>query len=387
MKKEKILASFEKKRKMKILGLNGLEKDTVMSPVDSIKHYKHFLHTGLLSMEPTTGKIKAWVGGINYKYFKYDHVMQGKRQLGSTFKPFVYASAIDQLRLSPCEKYPNTPYTIAKESYGMDEDWTPKNAGEKYGGELSLSKALAKSVNVITARLIHLVGPATVARLAKKAGFSSYIPPYPSIALGTVDANIYELVAAYSIFANKGIRIQPMVIEKITDKYGSVLEQFLPTRKQVLSETSAYLIISLLKGVTEFGSGVRLRSNTGKYPDDIVTGYPYEFKNPIAGKTGTTQNHSDGWFIGIVPNLITGVWTGASNRAIHFKDIARGQGASMSLPIWAIYMKKCYEDETLNVSVEDFEKPENINVQIDCPNDENDTPFKLKKENEESTDF
>lgn len=365
---EEIEKDFEQAQKIAVFSWRGTI-DTIMTPLEAIKYNLHFLHSGLLSMDPLTGKIKAWVGGIDYNHFQYDHVQLGKRQLGSTFKPFVYASVIDQLGYSPCDKFPNTPYTIPKEVYGADKDWTPKNAGDKYGGELSLKQALAKSVNVITARLIHLVGPKTVANLAKRAGLTSHIPPYPSIALGTIDASLYELIDAYGMFANKGIRIKPMVVEKITDRHGTVLQEFIPESKQVMSEQSAYLMLSLLQGVTKFGSGVRLRTQYGKYPDDIATGYPYLFTNPIAGKTGTTQNHSDGWFIGIVPNLVTGVWTGAKHRSIHFEDITRGQGASMSLPTWALYMKKCYNDSILGIRDDEFEKPEGMTVRIDCPED------------------
>jgi len=352
--KKEIKKAFHTKRKMKVFTWKG-RKDTLLSPYDSIKYYKHFLHTGLLSIEPQSGHIKAWVGGIDSKHFQYDHVKQGKRQVGSTFKPFVYASAIDQLQLSPCKKFPNTPYTVPKEAYGMDEDWTPENSegANRYGGELTLKRALAKSINVITARLIHMVGPKTVVRLAKRAGIESHIPPYPSIALGTVDASLYEMVGAYSMFANKGLRIGQMMILKIEDKNGTVLQEFRPKTEQVLSEETAYVVLDLLKGVTLAGSGIRLR-------------YTYGFKNPIAGKTGTTQNQSDGWFMGVVPNLATGVWTGADDRATHFKGIRLGQGASMSLPTWALFMKKCYADPDLNISQEDFEKPEYVSIQLDC---------------------
>ena len=363
---EEIKTAFLTKRAMKVFDWKKGVKDTLLTPYDSIRYYKHFLHSGLLSIEPQTGHIKAWVGGINSRYFQYDHVQQGKRQVGSTFKPFVYASVIDQLQISPCEKYPNTPYTIPKEAYGMEEDWTPKNSGDKYGGELTLKRALAKSVNVITARLIHRVGPKTVVRLAKKAGITSYVPPYPSIALGTLDASLYDMVGAYAMFANKGMRIEQRMVLRIEDKNGSLLQEFTPKTAQVMSEESAYVVLDLLKGVTAGGSGVRLRGRWGSYPDSISTGYPYEFENPIAGKTGTTQNQSDGWFMGVVPNLATGVWTGADDRATHFEDIVQGQGATMSLPTWALFMKKCYADADLGISAEDFEKPIDIRIPLDC---------------------
>ena len=364
---KEIRASFKRKTQMSIFTWKG-DKDTLMTPADSIKYYKFFLHSGLLSMEPQTGHVKAWVGGINNKHFKYDHVKQGKRQVGSTFKPFVYATAINQLKLSPCDEYPISPYTIEKGKYGIPKAWTPRNSGDnplRYRGVLSLKSALAQSVNTMSARLIDMVGPKNVIRLAKSSGITSRIPEGPSIALGSVELSLYELLSAYATFANKGLRVEPMVITRIEDKNGTVLEQFIPETKEVLSEESAYTIIDLLKGVTLNGSGVRLRT-TAERPG-YVTGYPYGFTNPIAGKTGTTQNHTDGWFMGVVPNLATGVWTGGEDRAIHFEKIGKGQGASMSLPTWALFMKKCYADPSLNISIEDFEKPENpISIKLDC---------------------
>ena len=355
---------FKKKTAMKIFSWKG-DIDTIMSPIDSIRYYKHFLRSGLLSIEPQTGHIKAWVGGINNKHFKYDAVAQQKRQVGSTFKPFVYATAINQLRMSPCDKLPNTPYTIPQGKYGIPEDWSPKNSNDEYGGMLTLKDALAGSVNTMSARLIDKVAPVNVVRLAEAAGIKTKIQANPSIALGAVDLSLLEMVSAYSTFANKGLRVSPMIITRIEDKNGTVLKDFIPEMQEVLSEESAYVILDLLKGVTESGSGIRLRSNWtsgGK----VVTGFPYKFENPIAGKTGTTQNQSDGWFMGIVPNLATGVWTGGEDRATHFAGITKGQGATMSLPSWAIFMKKCYADKTLNISKEDFEKPENLSINIKC---------------------
>jgi penicillin-binding protein 1A len=370
---KEILASFNKKVKMSVFSWKG-DKDTIMTPKDSIRYYKYFLRAGLLSIEPQTGYIKAWVGGINYKHFQFDAVKQQKRQVGSTFKPFVYASAINQLKLSPCYKLPNTLYTIPKEKYGMPEDWTPKNASDKYGGELTLKDALANSVNVITAKLIDMVNPKTVVNLAKSAGITSKIPEVPAIALGTVDLSLYEMVSAYTTFANKGLRIAPMMLVKIEDKNGTVLERFIPKSKEVLSEESAYVVIKLLEGVTESGSGVRLRSKWGKYPDNVSTGYPYLFTNPIAGKTGTTQNQSDGWFMGMVPNLATGIWVGGEDRSIHFAGIDKGQGATMALPIWALYYKKLYADKELHISQDDFEKPEKLTIQVDCDKTDKNNP-------------
>ena len=355
---------FKKKTKMKVFSWKG-DRDTIMSPMDSIKYYKHFLRSGLVSIEPQTGHIKAWVGGINNKHFKYDAVAQQKRQVGSTFKPFVYATAINQLRMSPCDAFPNTPYTIPQGKYGIPEAWTPGNSNEKYGGMLTLKDGLAGSVNTMSARLIDKVGPENVVRLAKSAGIETEIQANPSIALGAVELSLLEMVSAYSTFANRGLRVSPMIITRIEDKNGTVLKDFVPETQEVLSEETAYVVLDLLEGVTQSGSGVRLRSgytSGGK----AVTGFPYKFENAIAGKTGTTQNQSDGWFMGIVPNLATGVWTGGEDRATHFAGITKGQGATMALPSWALFMKKCYADKNLNISKEDFERPRNLSININC---------------------
>ena len=386
---KQIDSAFNAKTDMKVFSWNAKrELDTILSPKDSIKYYKSFLRSGLLSIEPQTGQIKAWVGGINHKYFKYDHVEQGKRQVGSTFKPFVYATAINQLGLSPCEKFPNTPYTIPKGRFGIPEAWTPRNSGDKYGGEITLKDALAKSVNVISARLIDMVTPSNVVRLAKSSGIESRIPNAPSIALGSVELSLMEMTGAYATFANKGLRVAPNMLMRIEDKNGTVLADFTPRTKEVLSEESAFVVLELLKGVTTAGSGVRLRTSEHYYKD-IITGFPYKFTNPIAGKTGTTQNHTDGWFMGVVPNLATGVWTGGDDRAVHFENIAEGQGATMSLPTWALFMKKVYADSTLSISQEDFEKPLYVGIDTNCgkePLGKEDDP-KIPKKVDDDTDF
>ncbi|WP_075341488.1 penicillin-binding protein 1A [Tenacibaculum agarivorans] len=377
---------FNTKTEMRVFSWKG-DRDTVMTPYDSIRYYKHFLRSGLVSIEPQTGHIKAWVGGINNKHFKYEAVEQQKRQVGSTFKPFVYATAINQLKRSPCDKLPNTPYTIPKEKYGMEDDWTPKNAGNKYGGELTLQQALAKSVNVITARLIDEVSPINVARLAKSSGVSTEFQANPSIALGAIDLTLLEMTSAYSTFANKGMRVTPMFITQIEDKNGTVLDTFVPKTKEVVNEEAAYVILNLMEGVTKFGSGARLRT-TYKRPK-FITGYPYKFGNAIAGKTGTTQNQSDGWFMGTVPNLTTGVWTGGEDRATHFAGLDKGGGATMSLPTWAIFMRKCYEDKTLNISTADFEEPSDLSINVDCKKHEEEKKKEEKEKQEEggATDF
>ena len=355
---------FKKKTKMKVFSYKG-DLDTIMSPNDSIKYYKYFLRSGLLSIEPQTGHIKAWVGGVDYKHFKYDAVEQQKRQVGSTFKPFVYATAINQLKLSPCDQFPNIPYTIPKGKYGIPKAWTPDNSNSKYGGMLTLKEGLAGSVNTMSARLIDMVSPENVVRLAKAAGIKTDIPANPSIALGAVELSLLEMVSAYSTFANRGLRVSPMIITRIEDKNGTVLDEFTPETQEVLSEESAYVVLNLLEGVTQSGSGARLRSGYTTYPK-IVTGFPYKFTNAIAGKTGTTQNQSDGWFMGIVPNLATGVWTGGEERSTHFPGIGYGQGATMSLPSWALFMQKCYADKSLKISDSRFDKPTNLSININC---------------------
>jgi penicillin-binding protein 1A len=362
--KKEIDKIFDTKTDMSVFSWKGTI-DTIMSPNDSIRYYKFFLRSGLVSIEPQTGYIKAWVGGIDNKHFSYDAVSQQKRQVGSTFKPFVYATAINQLSMSPCEEFPNIRYTIPTGKYGLIQDWTPENSDNEYGGMLTIKEALAGSVNTISARLIDMVDPENVVRLAKAAGIETPIKPMPSIALGAVDLSLLEMTSAYSTFANKGLRVEPMIITRIEDKNGTVLKDFTPKTQEVLSEESAYVIIDLLKGVTNAGSGIRLRSDytsAGK----VATGFPYNFTNPIAGKTGTTQNQSDGWFMGMVPNLVTGVWTGGEDRATHFRGILKGQGATMALPSWAIFMRKCYADKSLNISKHDFERPKNMTININC---------------------
>ena len=364
-----ILASFEKKTSMRVFSYNG-EIDTIMTPMDSIRYYKKFLRASMMSMDPNSGHVKVWVGGFDYKHFQYDQVFQGRRQIGSTFKPFLYATAIDQLRLSPCDLLPDALYCIEPFKHGNVESWCPKNSGDRYGRTRTLKNALANSINTISARLMDRVGPRPVIDLAKKMGIKSRLPKVPSIALGTPDISLFEMVGAYSTFANKGIYIKPIIITRIEDKNGTILFEVIPETTDVLSEESAYVTINLLKGVTEEGSGMRLRHEGAEVSNlvfqNVVTGYPYKFENPIAGKTGTTQNQSDGWFLGMVPNLVTGVWVGGEDRSIHFKDIAYGQGATMALPIWALFMKSVYDNEDLLISKEDFESPDVLTIPIDC---------------------
>ena len=388
---ESIWATFKEPTPMTVFSWKG-DIDTVMTPLDSMRYYKHYLRGAMMSMDPVNGHVKTWVGGFNYKHFQYDQVRQGRRQIGSTFKPFLYATAIDQLRLSPCDILPDALFCIEPMKFGNVEAWCPKNSGDKYGQMRTLKNALANSVNTVSARLMDKVGPTPVVNLAKKMGITSYLPRVPSIALGTPDISLFEMVGAYSTFANKGIYVKPITITRIEDKNGTVLFEVAPETRDVISEESAYVTLNLLKGVTEGGSGQRLRHNVAKdnYAyQAVVTGYPYEFTNPIAGKTGTTQNHSDGWFMGMVPNLVTGVWVGGEDRAVHFDNIAYGQGASMALPIWALFMKAAYENPDLGISLEDFEAPEVVGIPIDCaPIDPNTlNPLEEKEEDLDELGF
>lgn len=326
--------------------------DTVMTPMDSIRYYKWFLQTGLMSIEPQTGYVRAYVGGINFRYFKYDHVCKGKRQVGSTFKPFIYSLAMQEGEFSPCTKVPNVPVT-----FDMPDGtkWTPKNSGKGGEGEMvTLKWALANSVNQISAYLMKRYSPFAVVKLARKMGITSDLPPVYSLCLGTADLSVREMTGAFSTFANKGVHIEPIFITRIEDKQGNVLETFKPKMQEAISEETAYLMLLLMKGVVESGTGASLRGT-------------YKLTNPIAGKTGTTQNNSDGWFMGVTPYLVTGVWVGCEDRSVHFRSTALGQGARMALPIWGRYMQKVYADKSLGVKKDDFEPPsKELKVEIDC---------------------
>ncbi|MBL31170.1 MAG: penicillin-binding protein [Flavobacteriales bacterium] len=350
---DKVLEIFNTPVPMSIFSWSG-RVDTVLSPLDSIKYYNYFLHSGLISIEPATGAIKAWVGGINHEQFKYDHVKEGKRQVGSTFKPFIYATAIDQFKYSPCFTVPNVQVIFEKEEWGLDEDYIPENANKKYGGEFTLTEGLAKSKNTVSAYLMKRVKPRKVINLARKMGIDSYLPAVPSLCLGTAEISLFEMTGAYSTFANEGMYVAPHFISRIEDKNGIVLDRFASSPIEILSKEKNYIMVKLLEGVVNQGSGGRLR-------------WKYGLTNQIGAKTGTTQNHSDGWFIGFVPNLVTGVWTGADNRSVRFRDLHLGQGAEMALPIWANYMKNLYRDNSLGVSAKNFPFPENgVSVILDC---------------------
>lgn len=348
---DSIFRSFEYPREMRVFSWAG-PIDTIMTPRDSILYYKHILNAGLLSMESHTGYVRAMVGGIDYQYFKFDHVVQGKRQVGSTFKPFLYTLAMQEGEYSPCYKVSNIQYSV--ELYD-GTFWAPKNSdNDRIGEEVTLRWALANSNNWISAYLIGRFSPQSVSQMARKMGVKSHIPSVPSIALGTPDLSLYEMVGAMNTFANKGVYVVPTFVTKIEDKNGNVLERFVPEKTVAMNEVTAYKMLKLMEGVVESGTGVRLR-------------WKYGFNNPIAGKTGTTQNQSDGWFMGITPDLTTGVWVGAEDRSVHFRTITLGQGANMALPIWALYMKKIYSDPSLGISQGEFDKPlQDVMIEFDC---------------------
>ncbi len=348
---------MQKRTPMKVFSWDG-EKDTLMSPMDSIRYYKFFLRASFISMDPHNGEVRAYVGGPNFKHFMYDMASQGKRQVGSTIKPFVYTLAMQEGH-TPCDLAPNVPQSFDIQ-VGPDSiiSWTPKNTSKGREGEMvSLKWGLANSNNNITAWIMKQYSPEAVKNMIVSMGIKSHIEAVPALCLGTPDVSLIEMVASYCTYANKGYFTDPIIVTKITDKSGNLISEFHGHGKEAINENTAYEMIQLLKGVVERGTAARLR---GKY----------EFLNEIGGKTGTTQNNSDGWFIGITPNLVSGVWVGGEDRAIHFDAMSLGQGANMALPIWALYMKQVYANKTNNIKYEDtFELPLNYNIDNNCPDD------------------
>ncbi len=369
---DSIIANFNQPIPMTLFSWEG-PIDTVLSPMDSIRYSKYFLQSSLMSVETGTGYVRAYVGGNDYRFFQYDHVTQAKRQVGSTFKPFLYSLAMQEGEYTPCTKVPNISYSIQLPD---GKFWEPKDAGKnKFGEEVTLRWALAHSNNRISAYLMKRFGPEATIQMARRMGVTSDIPAVPSICLGVCDISLYEMVGAMSTFANKGVYVKPIFITKIEDKNGNVIETFKAEQHEAMDEVTAYKMIELMKGVVYEGTGVRLR-------------YKYGLRNPIAGKTGTTQNQSDGWFMGITPDLTTGIWTGAEDRSVHFKTITLGQGSNMALPIWALYMKKVYADPTLHVSQGDFPKPlANIDLDFDCDKYEEEQSAAATPEETEEDEF
>ncbi|MBQ8958629.1 MAG: transglycosylase domain-containing protein [Bacteroidales bacterium] len=348
---DSIKAEFNRPVRMTVFSWNG-PIDTVMTPMDSIRYYKWFLQASLVSIESHTGHVKAYVGGLDYRFFKYDHVTQARRQVGSTFKPFLYSLAMQEGEFTPCTKIPNIQYNIQLED---GKFWSPGNSGGRVGEEITLKYALAQSNNWISAYLMNRFGPNAVIAQARRMGVESPIDAVPAICLGVCDLKLIEMVGGMSTFANQGVYIKPMFVTRIEDKNGNVIQRFSPEESEAMSEFTAYKTIELMKGVVQSGTGIRLRSL-------------YGFTNPIAGKTGTTQKNSDGYFMGITPDLTTGVWVGAEDRSVHFRSTRLGQGSHTALPIWAMYMKKVYADKSLNISKGDFPKPNlpGVDLNFDC---------------------
>lgn len=347
---DSIMAAFNKPTNMTVFSWKG-EIDTVMTPLDSIRYYKFFIRSAIMVEDPHTGYVKAYVGGPDFKYFKYDAVTQQRKQVGSTIKPFLYTIAM-QNGYSPCYMVENIPRRFES----GDTIWEPRSSGPRdmHGKMVTLKWGLSQSENYISAWLMETFPPSSVVDIMHKMGIRSFIDPVPSIFLGTSDIKLEEMVGAYGTFANKGVYTRPMYVTRIEDKNGNIISSFSPKIEEVITEETAYLMLDLLQSVVRTGTGIRLRSK-------------YELYNQIGGKTGTTQNNANGWFMGITPNLVGGVWTGWEDQSIHFETIGEGQGANMALPIMAMFLKKVYADPELGPMYEDkFEKPENFNMELDC---------------------
>ena len=348
-----IIKNFRTPTSMQVFKWTG-DVDTIMTPLDSIRYYKFFLHSGLMSMEPQTGYVRAYVGDINFFHFKFDNVMQTRRQVGSTFKPIIYTLAMMPGGYSPCHKVPNIPVSFPMPN-GQPE-YTPKYSILKgyEGKEIPLKMGLAYSLNQISAWVLKQYSPREAVDLARRMGIRSPMEEVYSICVGSAEIKLSEMVGAYGTFINKGVYSEPIVVTRIEDKNGNILATFKSKKQEVISEGTAYRMISLMQGVVEMGTSTRLR-------------FKYKFTNDIAGKTGTTNNNSDAWFIGCVPNLVTGVWVGGEERSIRFGSGGYGQGASAALPIWALYMQRVYKDGSLEISKENFDLPESSDgIQMDC---------------------
>jgi penicillin-binding protein 1A len=342
--------SFNTKVDMQIFTYNGMV-DTVLTPMDSIRHIKHFLRCGFMSIDPTTGHVKAYIGGPNFSHFQYDMATSGKRQVGSTIKPYLYTLAMEE-GLWPCDKAMNLPITLKD---GNGNNWTPRNSSKaRIGEEVTLRWALANSNNWISAYLMSIFTPESLVKLMQSFGIRSHLDPVVSLCLGPADISVAEMVDAYTAFPNKGIRVDPMYVTRIEDANGNVIATFTPQMHEIFSESTAHKMIYMLKSVVDGGTGGRIRRN-------------YGLMMPMGGKTGTTQNNSDGWFMGFTPSLVSGVWVGGEDRSIHFDNIVEGQGASMALPIWALYMQKVLGDYTLGYSAqENFDIPSSFNANEGC---------------------
>ena len=350
---DSIMLAFNTPVKMRVFSWKG-DRDTTMTPLDSIRYYKYFVRSAFLVEDPHNGNVKAYVGGPDFRYFKYDAITQQKKQVGSTIKPFLYTIAM-QNGYSPCYEVEDIPRSF--DIPGDSVPWTPRSSGPKqfHGKLVTLAWGLAQSENYISAWLMQQFKPTAVTDLMHKMGVRSFIDPVPSIFLGTSDIKLEEMVGAYGTFANKGVYARPMYVTRIEDKNGNTISKLTPKIEEVLSEDQAFLMLNLLQGVVRTGSGNRMRRE------------PYNLLNQIGGKTGTTQNNSNAWFMGVTPNLIGGVWSGWEDQSIHFETLVEGQGANMALPIFAIFLKKVYSDPVLGImEADEFERPVNFNMELDC---------------------
>ena len=349
MSKSEITKSFNTKTVMRLFSYNGMI-DTTMTPMDSIRYHKHFLRCGFMSMDPSNGYVKAYVGGPNITAFQYDMVSTGRRQIGSTVKPYLYTLAMEE-GMSPCDRVVCAPITIQTSS----GPWTPKNGSNARLGEMvTLRWGLANSNNWISARLMNQYTPETLVKLMQSFGIRGHLDPVVSLALGPCEVSVSEMVDAYTAFPSKGIRVDPLYVTRIEDSNGNVIGTFVPKMQEIFSETTAYKMIYMLRSVVDEGTGGRIRR-------------VYGLTMPVGGKTGTTQNNSDGWFMGFTPKLVSGVWVGGEERSIHFDGMAQGQGASMALPIWAIYMKKVLANPQLGYrSTDQFDVPDDFNPNEAC---------------------
>ena len=349
---QEILKSFGEPVKMRVFSWNAKGHiDTVMTPDDSIRYYKSILRAAFIAMEPNTGEIKAYVGGPNYRYFKYDNARQGKRQVGSTIKPFLYTLAMQE-GMSPCDKVVNVPQTFII----GDTTWTPKSTDrdEWIGRTVTLKWGLTKSSNNISAYLMKRFGPEAIVEMCHKMGVQSFLDPVPSLCAGPADLSLYEMVGAYNTYPSRGVHVDPIFVTRIEDNMGNVLSEFNARKREAISEQTAYLMVNLMQGVVNDGTATRLR-------------WKYGIKGELAGKTGTTNDQADGWFIGYTPKLTGGVWVGAEDRQVHFESLALGGGSNMALPVWGIFMNKVLKDGTLGISEQDkFIAPVGMTLNLDC---------------------
>ncbi len=355
---DSVEAYFNKKKKMKIFSYKG-DRDTLFSTMDSIRYYGKILNTGMMTMEPRSGKIKVWVGGIDHKFFKYDHVNQAKRQAGSTFKPFAYLAALES-GMSPCDKFTDKPVRIAYQDKGETKYWEPKNADWSYSyQEMSLRWAMGRSVNTITAQVTEKVGWDNVVKWAHECGIDSHLESVPSVSLGSNDVTVYEMVKAYGTFLNEGNKVDPILVEKITDQNDNVIEEFTAKVKRALSEEIAWLMLYMFRGGIEEPRG----TSQALWEWDL-----FKKNNQIGGKTGTSSDYVDAWYMGITKDLVTGVWVGCDERTAHFKNGEQGEGSRTALPIFAKFMEKVYKDPTSGYTYGPFPKAKvEITRTYNCP--------------------